>query len=301
MENPPSTQPGGTEKPAAARLSTPAQPAQQQFQPLESLPTRAPTFQTSKPFSIAKLVLGSFNLVFAIIALGLSLGLIMSTVTFSSFIGIAICLSLAVVSLIWQLAEHITLAVRKGWRPIHPGAHVGVHLLLSVLALLVAMSLCFAVADELAWYNIDPDCTYDADWPINDYTMDGRPTCDMYTFPTQADADKYFRMIEALAAFSVLMLISHVTLFIMACVETDRRRKYGKMTKVVYLVASQGPADGRTYYAPVGTQLFDHRTSVLPPQAAFQQQQRQHQHSNADPGIHGYYAPPAGVAPGTAA
>lgn len=207
-------------------------------------------------------------------------------------------------SLIWQLAEHITLAVRRDWRPIHPGAHVGIHLLLSVLALLVAMSLCFAVADGLAGYNIDPDCAHDLNAPINDYTMDGRPTCDRYTFSTQADADKYFRMIEALAVFSVFMLISHVTLFSLACYETDRRRKYGKMTKVVYLVASQGPADGRTYYAPVGTQLFDHRTSVLPPQAAFhqqQQQQRQHQQGNADPGIHGYYAPPAGVPPGTAA
>lgn len=98
MENSSSTQPGVLEKPATARFSTPARPAQQQqqqhFQPLESLPTRAPTFKTSKPFSVAKFVLGSFNLVFAIIALGLSLGLIMSLISFSSLIGIVICLSL---------------------------------------------------------------------------------------------------------------------------------------------------------------------------------------------------------------
>lgn len=94
MENQSSTQPGGPEKPAAARLSTAAQPAQQQFQPLESLPTRAPTFKTTKPFAIAKFVLGSFNLVFAIITLGLCLGLITSAISFSSLLGITICLSL---------------------------------------------------------------------------------------------------------------------------------------------------------------------------------------------------------------
>ena len=97
MENPSSTQPGGPEKPAAARFSTPAQPvnghpAQQQFQPIE-LP-RAEPFKTSKPFAVAKLVLGSFNLVFAIIALGLSLGVVTTSFSLDSFIGVIICLSL---------------------------------------------------------------------------------------------------------------------------------------------------------------------------------------------------------------
>ncbi|POS80242.1 hypothetical protein DHEL01_v201367 [Diaporthe helianthi] len=308
MENSLSASPGVPEKPAVARFSTPAQPAQQQFQPLENLPTGAAPFKPTKPFSVAKLVLGSFNLVFAIIALGLSLGLITSMVSFGSFLGIVICLSLAVVSLIWQLAEHITLAVRRGWRGIHPGAHVGVHLILSVLAFLVALSLCFGVAYDLDDYSVNSDCYYDADMPINSYRDDYGYTCAQETFPTQSAADKYFRMLEALTVFSVLMFISHATLFVMACVETDRRRKYGKLTKVVYLVASQGPADGRTYYAPVATQLVNNRVSILPPQAALhhpqhQQQQRQHPHQQggADPGIRGYYAPPAGVPSGTAA
>lgn len=98
MENPSSTQPAGPEKPAAARFSTPAQPAngqhaqQQQPQPID-LP-RAEPFKTSKPFAVAKFVLGSFNLAFAIIALGLTLGIVTSSFSMDSFIGVIICLSL---------------------------------------------------------------------------------------------------------------------------------------------------------------------------------------------------------------
>lgn len=97
MDNPSSTQPSGPEKPAGARFSTPAQPAngqhpQQHFQPLE-LPQAEP-FKTSKPFAMAKFVLGSFNLAFAIIALGLSIGVVTTAYSWSSFIGVIICLSL---------------------------------------------------------------------------------------------------------------------------------------------------------------------------------------------------------------
>lgn len=81
------------EKPVAARFSTPVhatyqQPGQQQFQPLE-IPKTEP-FTPSKPFSVAKLVLGGFNLAFAIIALGLSLGLVSTSFSFDTFIVVII-------------------------------------------------------------------------------------------------------------------------------------------------------------------------------------------------------------------
>lgn len=209
----------------------------------------------------------------------------------------------------WQIAEHITLAVRRGWRSIHPGAHVGVHLVLSVLAVLVVPSLCLSLSLEMTEFTIEGDCDSDSD-DSGDYYSSGSSSyygnsrCDSssyVTFPSQAVASQYFTLFEALAAFAVLLLISHVTLFVMACVETDRRRKYGKLTKVVYLVAAPGPVDGRTYYAPLGTQqLGGARGSVLAPPPVHHQQHQQQQ-GNADPGIHGYYAPPAAVAPGTAA
>lgn len=85
------------EKPVAARFGTPPahamnqQPGQQQFQRVE-LPKVEP-FMPSRPFSLAKLVLGAFNLVFAIIALGLSLGLVTASFTFDSFIVVLIILA----------------------------------------------------------------------------------------------------------------------------------------------------------------------------------------------------------------
>ncbi|KKY34794.1 hypothetical protein UCDDA912_g05223 [Diaporthe ampelina] len=300
MDNPSSTQPSGPEKPAAARLSSPAQPvnslpAQQQFQPVE-LP-RAEPFKTSKPFAVAKLALGSFNLVFAIIALGLSLSVVMRSYLMHSLISVIICLSLAVASIIWQLAEHITLAVRLDWRSIHPGAHVGVHLVLWVLAILVVPSLCLSLSYEMADYTIRADCERDGDG----YYTGSSSSCYWYSFPSQGAADGYFRLLEAISAFAVLMLISHLTLFVMACVESDRRRRHGKATKVVYLVAAPGAAaaDGRMYYyTPLATQQLgaNNGGSLLAPQPAHHRQQGQ-----ADPGAHGYYAPSKGVHPGTAA
>ncbi|KAI3391448.1 hypothetical protein diail_7337 [Diaporthe ilicicola] len=292
MDNSSTAQPSGPEKPTAARMSTPGhaanhqQPAPQQFQPVE-LPKPEP-FRTSKPFAVAKFALGSFNLVFAIVALGLTLGLVTDSYAFDSFIAVIICLSLAVASIIWQFAEHITLAVRKEWRSIHPGAHVGVRLVLWFLGILEVASLCISLSYELSSYTLDSDCA-GSDSGSSGYDWN----CDFYSFPSQAAANRYFRMMEALAAFSVLLFISHFTLFVMACIETDRRRKHDKKTKVVYLVAATGAADGRTYYAPLAQGDMG---SVVAPRPA-----HYHQQGNADPGAHGYYAPSAGAPPGSAA
>lgn len=330
MENSSATQPSGSEKPAGARFSSPPQPAnaqhaqhaQQHLQHLQpmGLPRPEP-FRNSKPFAVSKLVLGSLNLAFAIIALGLTLALVTTSFRLSSFIGVVICMSLvctsaprimvksgtqenhkkanqnppqqAVASLVWQLAEHTTLLVRRDWRSIHPGAHVGVHLVLSVLAILVALQLYWSTSSMMRHYKLDSECegdnnnnSYYSDYPIDDSYY-----CDFYSFATQAAADSYIRTMQALAAFATLLFICHVTLFVMACVETDKRRKYGKTNKVVYLVAAPGPVDGRVHYTQGNI-----RGSVLGPQHVHHQQQ-----GNADPGVYGYYAPPAGVAPGTAA
>lgn len=189
-------------------------------------------------------------------------------------------------SIIWQGADFIVLAARRTWRPIHPGAHVGVHLILWVLCLLVVLSLSTEIAYLLTDYSVDTRC---ASTP-NGYYIEGDDYvwCDYYTFPSQSSADTYISMAEALDAFAVLMLIAHVTLFIMACVETNQRRKFGRATRVVYLVAGQGPAaDGTAgapvYYTPVPASQVK-RASV-----AVQQDQP----ARVDGGAHGYYAPAA--------
>lgn len=141
------------------------------------------------------------------------------------------------------------------------------HLILWVLCVIVVPTLCLELVYTLSDYSVSTDCgDRHSLWASND--------CSYYTFATQAAADKYFRMMEALTAFSVLMLIAHFTLFVMACVETDRRRKYGRKTKVVYMVATSGPVDGRTYYS-----------AVAPPQHAAAGGK------GVDAGAYGYYAP----------
>ncbi|ROV97988.1 hypothetical protein VMCG_07045 [Cytospora schulzeri] len=272
------------EKPAAARFSTPAhapyQLSQQQFQPLE-LPKVEP-YKPSKPFAVAKLVLGGFNVVFAIIALGLSLGLVSSSYAFDAFIIVIIIAATAVISILWQGAEFITIAARKTRRPIHPGAHVGVHLVLWVLCIIVVPTLSLELVYTMDDYSIEGDC---ADYSSS-YAYE---YCSYYTFPSQATASKYFQLMEAVTAFSVLMLISHFTLFVMACVETDRRRKYGRKTKVVYLVANPGgPVDGRMYYAPVPGPHQQHQQQQGSVAAAAAAPGAE---NGADAGSYGYYAP----------
>lgn len=58
---------------------------------------------------------------------------------------------------------------------------------------------------------------------------------------TYDEDPQLLNMIKTLLAVSAVQLILHFTLFIMACIETHRRRRYGR--KIVYLVAAPNPAD----------------------------------------------------------
>lgn len=169
------------------------------------------------------------------------------------------------------------------------------YLILCVLCILVAVSLSFTIADVMDDYSIEGQC------------QDSEYDCSWYTFPDQAAAATYFRLVEALDAFSILMFICAFTLFVMACVECDRRRKYTRRTKVVYLVAGPGPVDGRTYYTPVSPSQLKRGSVAVQAQPA--RPVERGADVEAEAGAHGYYAPAApspaavhdnGSPPGTA-
>lgn len=187
------------------------------------------------------------------------------------------------------------LARHSIYRPIHPGAHVGVHLLLDVLCILVVGSLCTSLSYSLYDWNVNPDCAND---PYGEY-YDGESYVWCGTsFASVGQANKYFHMLEALIGFTTCMAVAHFVLFVMACVEADRRRKYGKKTKVVYLVAAPGPVDGRTYYTPLhpghlAAQNPQPANAPAPPMPVHQ--------AAADPEAYGYYAPAPATSPTTAA
>lgn len=153
------------------------------------------------------------------------------------------------------------------------------HIVLDLLFILTAASLAISLAYSLANYDIDGDCG-------NYYNGNGQYVynyCDWYTFPSEATAHKYFSLLEALVAFFILMAVSHFVLSVLACVETDRRRKYGKKTKVVYLVAAPGPVEGRMYYSQASPPQASDGPLPPPPQPVHQAP------GNAE--AHGYYAP----------
>lgn len=193
-------------------------------------------------------------------------------------------------SIVWQLAEFITLLVRRSiYRPIHPGAHVGVHLCLDVLCILVVGSLATLLSSSLSNWTVDPEC---ASNPYGDYyNGEAYIWCDGSSFDSVSQANRYFHQLEALVAFTTFMSVSHFVLFVMACVEADRRRKYGSKAKVVYLVAAPGPVDGRAYYTQVHPGLAA-SNAPAPPLPV---------HQAADPEAYGYYTPAATTSPTTAA
>lgn len=175
------------------------------------------------------------------------------------------------------------------YRAIHPGAHVGIHLVLWILALLVTISFCFTLSYELSSWTVDSQCGDNSGgYYSTGGSSSGYESCDYYTFSSDAKARLYLGMLEAVTAFSLLMLMCHFALFVMACIETDRRRKWNKQAKVVYLVATAGPADGRTYYTQV----------PAPMQQQAQQQPAVQQQRTTEPSqeMYGYFAPPAPAA-----
>lgn len=91
MSRPAPDEPTGTslpEKPAPVQSNMPPQAGQQQQQHLQPLELPQPEpFRPSRAFTLGKLTLASFNFVFAIITLGLAVGLVTWSIEFESFIG----------------------------------------------------------------------------------------------------------------------------------------------------------------------------------------------------------------------
>lgn len=147
--------------------------------------------------------------------------------------------------MIWHLAQHITLAFRRDLRSICPGAHVGVHLILWLFAILVVAFYSFELANMMCFYE------------NRKLYYEDRKSCDKFygTFSSQSAAYGYFGIMEALTALNAMLLVLHFTLFVMACIETDRGQVYEKKRKIRHLMVAPGLADGRMYYTPLNEPL----------------------------------------------
>ncbi|KAI5921486.1 hypothetical protein F4810DRAFT_678282 [Camillea tinctor] len=156
----------------------------------------------SKSWHIAKIVLISLSMVLCIIVIGISIALAVDPDIL--IFALIWTVPQAGISLIWSIAELITICARRGHKGIHPGAHVALHLLLW---------LGFIVGVGLTGYLLAFTTLYDYYDYYSDYSYYG-----YYS-------DKYIELMRALTAFLVLLVIVHFILFVRACVETAQRNK----------------------------------------------------------------------------
>jgi len=106
-----------------------AQQAMLGQQPLYQQPVYINKVVSSRGWYITKIVFGAFIITSDIIIFGVGGGLASAYYDWNGLLYILIVFPVAFVSLCWQISEFITLCVHRN-RGIHPGAHVGMHLVL---------------------------------------------------------------------------------------------------------------------------------------------------------------------------
>jgi hypothetical protein len=196
-------------------------------------------------------------------------------------------------AIIWLVSEFVTAWTSKTKSGIHPGAHVGMHLLIWLAAVPLLVFISAFVSNHVEQLE-DIRSGGNSDW----YYSWNRQSWDDY------DAGAFALMLhleEALDAFVALLLIIHFVLFVRACVETDRYNKSNVKTRVVYVHVPMPPATGP------GQQLMGYYAyQPLPGQPLPFPQQQQQPQAQVPGGVppppqqahlHGYYCPvPAPVA-----
>ncbi|RYP52773.1 hypothetical protein DL768_002124 [Monosporascus sp. mg162] len=203
--------------------------------------------ESQKRWDVIKVILRSFTLALAIALVVFCArsvrvyGSFLAPSTSYAFIG---CVVPASVSGLWALAEFITVCVRtrrSGLRltGIPPGAHVAVDLLLwlATLVFMALLSVWFVAALQSPWY----------------YTaMPGG-------------------MGVALAAlcFQLALAALHFTLFVRACIETERRNSERRIKKAIMSLSQWG-----LDLASTSNQIIrrSHALSTLPPESVIEEQ-----------------------------
>jgi hypothetical protein len=153
----------------------------------------------------------------------------------------------ACVAFVWNVAEGISILARGGRRGIHPGACVGVDLILW-LGFLVAsvMYILFGYG----WYFYTYGDIYFTDSDI-----------------LGTSASTYATLNRACLAFGFMEVILHFSLFVIACVETSRRNQAS--TVVVYqpppgMMVAPGYYPQQMVYQPDQYNQHPHQSMIIP-------------------------------------
>ncbi|KAI1430178.1 hypothetical protein F5Y12DRAFT_6464 [Xylaria sp. FL1777] len=272
-----------------------------------STPIR-PLPHLSSAWLATRIALTSLSTIWGIVIVALTSVLVSrggtaAAVAFYSYVIVA-------VSILWNAAELITYFVRlrkQVQRGIHPGAHVGLHLLFwiaGVFASLLTISVYLGVASVLQ------QCEHEDDEDNNHYYYDDY--CDEYK-PFNNYRDNVLSVVRALFVIFVIWSVNHFVLFVLACIETHKRNS---LRSAAFVMPPQPlntlPVQGMQYPAPVaGTQPMQpvqyYPYPVMmqaPPMHMMGPESRtqattEKQPAQAYQNIAGFYAPASGPPAGT--
>ncbi|TFB04965.1 hypothetical protein CCMA1212_003195 [Trichoderma ghanense] len=203
------------------------------YQPYPGQPTAAPAPVESAKGRYTRLGFHGTVVILGAIGLGVSLSSLGADdgygISAAAAPGAGLCLA-------WSLAELITRAVRKWKAGIHPGAHVGICLILWLITAIMGGSLsAFVAMNDVSRHQDDEDCivsTYDSHGNLRTYNE-----CD-------EDYVQYPRG-KALggAVITCMLFAIEFGLFVDACVRTHRRNT-AKARPVMVIAQPQnwGPA-----------------------------------------------------------
>ncbi|KAM0463403.1 hypothetical protein ACHAO4_000117 [Trichoderma viride] len=224
-----------------------------------------PPLETSKRAEFVRLGFFGGALLLGIIGLGLSLSSLGG-----SDISVAIAaLPASALATIWGLAEVITRAVRKFKKGIHPGAHVGVCLIIWMIASVTGGMLCTYVALYNGYYDND-DCSYT--------TSDGESNVSSYDCAPLDPAPK--GKIVGSAVITCMLFAINFGLFIDACIQTHRRNTAAKRPIMVIAQPQNWPVASQGWQPMPQNGMSAESVQMQPPAAAAK-----------EPVIREYYAP----------
>ncbi|CAP61614.1 uncharacterized protein PODANS_4_2150 [Podospora anserina S mat+] len=247
--------PTPTAAPAAASTTAPAPVPTQASDPAQSTPhftpghfvpaplNAPPQYVSPRSYRVTKLAGRIFSIICCIVAIGLSAGLMADSRTDGvyGFYGIIIIPS-TVVCMVWDVAEIICIMKREGNRGIHPGAIVGVDLILwlglvFLTLLTVTLSATHAERHIEGYYE-----TWDSE------TRRWTSSIDLDSPEMRALVRKISGLSQTLSAFVVFLTLTHLGLFIIGCIETNYRNR---RPRIVYVMAPP-PANAYAPAAPPG-------------------------------------------------
>ncbi|KAI5868702.1 hypothetical protein GGS23DRAFT_46322 [Durotheca rogersii] len=223
--------------------------------PCVYMPRRQPP-PYSKPWTVTKLILTIAVTLVSIVILALACVFIgeRGDGEVTAWYGLPIVIA----SILWNGAELITYAVRSRGdvkRGIHPGAHVGLHLvfwLVGVFAVLGTATVALST-QRMARF-----CDDEAGRPYTRWSY-----CDGYSSFYYMQ-NMYIPTLRAMTAMFCLWTLGHFVLFVFACIDTHRRN----LAKPAGVVVAPPPPPGAVFYPYPPMPMAPPQAQLAQPNAA---------------------------------